>query len=111
MENGLIGIFYRCRLVLISGGGKLRISIIELPLPYCFEDIILAMSVKSSYRCLASCLLIIVCALFRKRLNTLFKFFPKGQLREPFFDFHHKLLSRFSLAILSNYLIHDVYLT
>ena len=92
MCNGLISTFYRCQLVLIGGGGELEISIIELPLTYCFVHIILTMPIKFSYLCFAFCL-VIFCVLFRKCLNTLLSL-----------EFHHKLLSCLYLAILSNYL-------
>ena len=90
--NGLISTFYRCQLVLIGGGGELEISIIELPLTYCFVHIILTMPIKFSYLCFAFCL-VIFCVLLRKCLNALLSL-----------EFHHKLLSCLYLAILSNYL-------
>ena len=92
LYNGLISTFYRCQLVLIGGGGELEISIIELPLTYCFVHIILTMPIKFSYLCFAFCL-VIFCVLLRKCLNALLSL-----------EFHHKLLSCLYLAILSNYL-------
>ena len=85
----------RCELVLISGGGKLEISIIEWPLTYCFVPIILTMSIKFPY--LFFLFVVIVCVLFWKCLNTLLKFFRKHQLRKLGLKF-------IFLAILSKYL-------
>ena len=90
--------------VLISGRGRSGISIMGLPLFYCFELIILTMSVKFSIMCFCFLYVVIVCVLFRKCLNTLLKFSPKHQLRKLRLEFHHKLLSCLYLAILNNYL-------